>query len=77
MALTTLRRLSSGSLPVVVLFLLLLSSLYLLSGSTQNSQLFDRLYSVLLGINLLAILLLLGLIGKHIYQLIQIGRAHV
>lgn len=71
MAIATLKRLSSGSLPVVVLFVLLLSSLYLLSGSTQNSLLFDSLYSVLLGINIFAILLLCALIGKHLYRLIK------
>jgi len=71
MALKALRQLSSGSTPVVLLFLLLLSSLYLLSGSTQNSLVFDRLYSVLLGINIIAILLLFGLIGKHIYILFR------
>ncbi len=71
MAITAIKRLTSGSTPVILLFLLLLSSLYLLSGSTQNSLLFDRLYSVLLGINIIAILLLFGLIGKHIYLLFR------
>lgn len=71
MAITAIKRLTSGSTPVILLFVLLLSSLYLLGGSTQNSLLFDRLYSVLLGINILAIVLLFGLIGKNLYGLIK------
>ena len=68
MAFATLKRLTSGSTPVILLFVLLLSSLYLLADSTQNSALFDQLYSLLLGINIIAIMLLFGLIGKNIYQ---------
>ncbi len=71
MAIAAIRRLTSGSKPVITLFVLLLASLYLLSGSTQNSLLFDRLYSLLLGVNLLAIVLLFGLIGKHLYRLVK------
>ena len=49
MALTTkINRLATGNKPVIMLFLLLLASLYLLSGATQNSLLFGRLYSTLL-----------------------------
>ncbi|MDH5445150.1 MAG: ATP-binding protein [Gammaproteobacteria bacterium] len=71
MAITALKRFTSGSTPVVLLIALLLASLYLLSGSTQNSVLFDRFYSLLLGINILAILLLFVLIGKNIYSLFR------
>lgn len=65
-----LRRLTSGSLPVAVLFALLLTALYVMSGATYNSALFSRLYSVLLGINILALILLVALIGKNLYRLI-------
>ena len=70
MVLDTLKRLTSGPKPVVLLFVLLLASLYLMSAATQNSLLFGRLYSLLLGINILALLLLLALIGRHLILLI-------
>jgi len=72
-----IRRLFSGSWPIVLLFVLLLLSLYLMSGATHNSTLFSRLYSVLLGINALAILLFIGLIGKSVWRLIQQYRERV
>jgi nitrogen fixation/metabolism regulation signal transduction histidine kinase len=70
MVLDTLRRLTSGPKPVILLFLLLLSSLYMMSAATQNSELFGRLYSLVLGINFLALLLLLALIGRNLVSLI-------
>ncbi|MDH5178464.1 MAG: ATP-binding protein [Gammaproteobacteria bacterium] len=77
MALATLKRLINSSTAVAVLFMLLLASLYLLSGSTHDSILFGRLYSVLLVINLAAIFLLLVLIGNNLYQLVRQYRARV
>ncbi|HKK04589.1 MAG TPA: ATP-binding protein [Gammaproteobacteria bacterium] len=77
MAITTLRRIFSGKTPVLLLLVLLLASLYLMSGATHNSALFSRLYSVLLGINALAIVLLVTLIGKHMYRLVRQYRQHV
>jgi len=77
MVVTTLRRIFSGKTPVLLLLALLLASLYLMSGATHNSALFSRLYSVLLGINALAIVLLVALIGKHIYRLVLQYRRHV
>ena len=71
MVIETLRRLTSGPKPVVLLFLLLLAALYLMSAATQNSALFGRLYSLLLAINILALALLLALIGRHLISLIQ------
>ncbi len=71
MVLDTLRRLTSGPKPLLLLFILLLSSLYMMSAATQNSADFGRLYSLLLGINILALLLLLALIGRHILSLIS------
>jgi len=55
----------------VVLFLLLLASLALMSDATHSSTQFGRLYTILLIINGLAILLLLGLIGKNLYLLVS------
>ncbi|MDY6981099.1 MAG: hypothetical protein SV201_14580 [Pseudomonadota bacterium] len=66
-----IRKLFSGSAPIIILFVLLLTSLYLMSGATHNSALFGKLYSLMLGINLLAIGLLLVLIGKSLWQLVQ------
>ncbi len=77
MVITTLRRIFSGKTPVLLLLVLLLASLYLMSGATHNSALFSRLYSVLLGINALAIVLLVTLIGKHMYRLVRQYRQHV
>ncbi len=70
MVLDTLKRLTSGPKPVVLLFVLLLASLYLMSAATQNSEVFGRLYSLLLAINILAMLLLLALIGRNLISLI-------
>jgi nitrogen fixation/metabolism regulation signal transduction histidine kinase len=70
MVLNTLKRLTSGPKPVVLLFLLLLTSLYIMSAATQNSEVFGRLYSLVLGINILALLLLLALIGRNLISLI-------
>ena len=72
-----IRKLFSGSTPIVALFVLLLTSLYLMSDATHNAALFGRLYSVLLGINLLAIVLFIGLIIKSLWRLIQQYRHQV
>ncbi len=66
-----IKRLFSGNTPIAMVVVLLLTSLYLMSIATHNSLLFGRLYSVLLGVNLLATVLLLILIGKSVWHLIQ------
>ena len=66
-----IKRIFSGNTPIAIVVVLLLTSLYLMSIATHNSLLFGRLYSVLLGINLLATFLLVGLIGKSVWHLIQ------
>ena len=68
---TLIKRFFSGNTPIAVVVVLLLISLYLMSVATHNSLLFGRLYSVLLGINLIATILLVGLIGKSVWHLIQ------
>lgn len=68
---TIIKRFFSGNAPVAVVVVLLLTSLYLMSIATHNSLLFGRLYSVLLGINLFAAFLLVVLIGKSVWLLIQ------
>ncbi len=72
----TLRHLTSGRKPVALLFVLLLTSLSLMSAATQNSAIFSQLYSLLLGINVLAILLLLALIARHLFSLVRRYRNH-
>ena len=72
-----IRRLFSGARSIILLFVLLLTSLYLISGATHNSALFSRLYSFLLGINILAIVLFIGLIGKSVWRLIKQYRQRV
>lgn len=68
---TVIQRFFSGNTPIAVVVVLLLTSLYLMSVATHNSLLFGRLYSLLLGINLIATILLVGLIGKSVWHLIQ------
>lgn len=76
MFLDALKRLTSGPRPVVLLLVLLLASFYLMSGAIQNTALFGRLYSLLLGVNILALLLLLALIGRNLILLLQQYREH-
>lgn len=77
MALATLKRFINVGTAVAVMFVLLLTSLHLLSGATQNSVQFGRLYSFLLIINIIAILLLIGLIGNNLYRMVRQYRARV
>jgi nitrogen fixation/metabolism regulation signal transduction histidine kinase len=71
-----LRRLGTSLLPKLVLFVLLLVSLYLLSIATQNTADFGRLYSWLLLINVTALVVLVGLIGANVYRLVRQHRLH-
>ncbi len=66
-----LLRLFSGNTPVIILFVLLLASLYLMSNATYNSTKFSQLFSLLIGINLLATFFLVGLIGKNVIDLVK------
>ena len=68
---TIIKRIFSGNTPIAIVVVLLLTSLYLMSVATHNSLLFGRLYSLLLVVNLLATILLVGLIGKSVWLLIQ------
>ncbi len=77
MVIAALKRTGSGIAPVVVLFVLLLASLYMMSSATQNSAEFGRLYSVLLVVNVLELVLLVGLITANLYRLVRQYRAGV
>ncbi len=72
----TLKKLFSGSKPIIILFTLVLTSLYLMSRATYSSTNFGQLYPTLLIINLSAMFLLVGLIIKNLYRLIVQYRNH-
>jgi nitrogen fixation/metabolism regulation signal transduction histidine kinase len=76
-AYTLIKKMFSGGKPVLVLFILLLVSLYLMSKANHNSTLFGEIYSIMLGINILAIILFIGLIGRSFILLIQQYRNQV
>ncbi len=71
MAVPLVKRLSSGIAPVVMLFILLVVSLYLMSAATENSERFGRIYLTLLFINIMALILLLVLIGANLVRLVR------
>lgn len=56
---------------LVLALLLLLFSLYLMSGVTEGSATFSQLYVVLLALNVLALLILLGLIVTNLSRLLR------
>ncbi len=62
-------RLNSGL--AIAALVLLLASLWLMSNATQGSARFDRLYSVLLFINVAGLLTLALLIGHNLYRLLR------
>lgn len=64
-------KLFSGSAPIISLIILLIASLYLMSGATHNSAQFSKQFSLLLAINGLATILLIGLIAKNLITLIR------
>jgi len=69
MAHTTLIRYATGVVPLAVLSVLLMVALFMMNAATQNSELFGRLYSLLLVINIAGIILLLTLILINLYRL--------
>jgi len=71
-----LRKIFSGSKPIIILFTLVLLSLYLMSKATYNSTNFGQLYPTLLVINISALFILVGLIIKNLYRLIIQYRNH-
>ena len=77
MAAGSLKRTSFGVLPMLVLFVLLLISLYFLSDATDNSEHFGQMYSVLLIINAASLVLLGALVAVNIFNLIRQHRMNV
>ena len=69
MVLAMIKRFSTGAFPIILLFGLLLVSLYLMGRATQNSEEFGRLYVGLLVVNAALLILLLVLIGANMVRL--------
>jgi nitrogen fixation/metabolism regulation signal transduction histidine kinase len=63
--------------PLALLSVLLLLALVLMNAATQNSEVFGKLYSLLLLINLIGIVVLLGLIAFNLYRLVVQYRSRV
>ncbi|MCB1877457.1 MAG: HAMP domain-containing protein [Chromatiales bacterium] len=71
MATGIVNRLTSGFAPFLLLLPPLLVSLHWMSTATQNSAQSTRFFSVLLIVNGFGLVLMLGLIGLNIYQLVR------
>lgn len=76
MAVAVIKRMFNGPLAVILLFGLLLGSLYLMSSATQNSEQFGESYIALLLINVLELVILAGLIGINLGRLVRQYRNH-
>lgn len=70
MAITALKRLFSGAKPIIAVVVLLMISLGMLSDAIHKSPNLDRLFTTLLVVNVLAIIMLVGLIIKNVAALI-------
>lgn len=66
-----LRRMSNSVIPVVIMTLFMLASLWLLSAATENSAQFSRMHVILVIINILGLVLLVGLIGVDVVRLVR------
>jgi nitrogen fixation/metabolism regulation signal transduction histidine kinase len=66
-----LKRLSLGLLPMAVIFVLLLASLFVMGDAARNSARFERLYIWLLLLNTLGLMFLAVLIGTKVYQAVS------
>ena len=65
------QRLATGFAPMVVLFLLLLLSLYVLGNTAENLATFGRFYIWLLALNALGLVFITGLIGVNTWNLVK------
>ena len=66
-----LRRISTSVIPVIVMALFMLTSLWLLSAATENSSQFGRMHVALVIINILGLIVLIGLIGVDVIRLVR------
>jgi len=71
MSIAILKRFTAGPLTAGILSSLLLFSLYLMSGATEDSASFNRQYVLLLITNLIGLAMLLGMIAANGWRLYQ------
>jgi len=64
-----LRRLSNSVVPVIVMGVFMLGSLWLLSAATENSGQFGRMHVALVVVNVVGLIVLVGLIGVDLVRL--------
>ena len=69
MALTLIKRLSSGTAPYFILASLLLILAYLLSAATQDSSKLNNLFLPIFGLGILSLVLLATILGRSILRL--------
>ena len=75
MSLTILKRLTSGPLSAAVLSVLLLLSLYIMSGATEDSASFNRQYVLLLISILVGLAMLVAMIAANVFRLYKSYKA--
>ncbi|TVO76965.1 sensor histidine kinase [Sedimenticola selenatireducens] len=71
MASATLKRLTSGALPVITLLLIVLVSLHLMSGALQNTEELSRLFIPLLVTSVLGLFAMVIVVGVNIVQMVS------
>ncbi|MEA2095039.1 MAG: two-component sensor histidine kinase, partial [Pseudomonadota bacterium] len=71
MAIGSLKRINSGILPMLLVFALLLVSLWLMSDATHNSERFGELYSLLLLVNAIGLVVVGAFVVANIIWLVR------
>ena len=66
-----LRRISTSIVPVIVMGVFMLGSLWLLSAAMENSGQFGRMHVVLVIVNVIGLVVLVGLIGIDAVRLVR------
>ncbi len=66
-----LRRMSTSVVPVIIMSVFMLGSLWLLSTATENSNQFGRMHVALVVVNVLGLIVLVGLIGVDAVRLVR------
>lgn len=69
--LALLRRMSTSVIPVAIMGVFMIASLWLLTAATENSGTFGRLHVALVVINMLGLIVLVGLIGLNLVRLVR------
>ncbi|MBI3562420.1 MAG: HAMP domain-containing protein [Gammaproteobacteria bacterium] len=77
MATAKLKKFQGGPLPIITLLVLLLASLGIMGDAMHSSTQFGQLYTALLIINIVAIVILIGLIVRNLYELQRQWRQQV